>query len=990
MIRLVLLFLALASASAVKRDAETSGACCFALTCISPDSTAEECVSQYSGTFAGVGSDCSRCALEKWDEIPTNVPTPMPTVAPAEPSGACCHPNGCMQTTIARCSQVSHVSRFMGYDTLCSPLLCVGGCCANDDAICVDGKKASECVGGVDAFIGYSTTCATTSSSRCGGACCAKDGSACRHAATFAQCVEDFKGVYAGDGVSCSSAPCSGSCCLSGNACVVSGGESQCLLMGGLFKGVGSNCGSYSGPDSLCYVAPTSIPTAQPTAEPTPQPTANPTAQPTQHPTAHPTARPTRRPTSQPTRRPTARPTENPTPQPTPQPTQPLMTRRSASLERAAAAQLEILSQQCSCNASSLVGACCNPSAPCVHLNPIDCALGGGFYRGSNTTCSDVDICAQCLPCILEESETGFCPLRLYHSFASDSHRYDDDSSSSSSSSSKHSHDIHHRNDACQEPQICATNYGRCLIPAVQRRGTTSPSAAHDCGGADTLNLECSVELGSGRCGVGVCAPDPQYGAYGQMTCVDIREFPCGCQCYDEEAVSCGAAKGVIFDDINKDGVQQSPGEICIAGAQVGIWLDDSAFTVPPTTPPIAVRVTDEQGVYVFNSLRATRYHIVVLSLPPPYVTIPTTPAMHTVDIECPGHASDSSDDDSSSSSSSDVNVIVYHSSSSSSSSSSDESSSSSSSSSSSEESSSSSPTYHRRRRRHISSSTHRLIRAGGELSSVQRSAHLDLDNNFGVGAAFSVSGRVVRDANSDNIAQLNEVGIGHAKIRAKIHPTMHVVATVESSVGDGSFSFPMLPEGVYDFEEVDPRGYMSTGDSSGANDNVIPNVVVSHSLGDIVSCSVAIPSNSSIVCIDFFDVKIGKRRHQDDDDDDDNDSSSFSHCHNPLTWWLHSNCLQHVWEEHITLAGFTILLFIGLCFFIGFCTCLVVFGSTKVRRPVNPRPPATVTPLPPYKPKQAPKPAPKSRSSDDESRRSELGNSSPRSTGEISSGEEE
>ena len=130
-------------------------------------------------------------------------------------------------------------------------------------------------------------------------------------------------------------------------------------------------------------------------------------------------------------------------------------------------AQMEILSQQCSCNASTMFGACCIPEEPCVIMNPIDCAANAGFYRGVNTTCSDENICAYCLPCLMDEEETGFCPVRMYHSLASDAHRYvDSDSSSSSSSSFRHDHYIHHRNDACEEPQICETSHGRCFVPA--------------------------------------------------------------------------------------------------------------------------------------------------------------------------------------------------------------------------------------------------------------------------------------------------------------------------------------------------------------------------------------------------------------------------------------------------------------------------------------------------------------------------------------------
>jgi hypothetical protein len=196
-----------------------------------------------------------------------------------------------------------------------------------------------------------------------------------------------------------------------------------------------------------------------------------------------------------------------------------------------------------------------------------------------------------------------------------------------------------------------------------------------------------------------------------------------------------------------------------------------------------------------------------------------------------------------------------------------------------------------------------------------------------------------VRDANGDNVAQTSEVGIGHAKIRAKVHPTLAVVATVESSVGDGAFSFPMLPEGVYDFEEVDPHGYMSTGDSAGANDNTVPNVIVSYALGNIVTCAVAPATNSSVACVDFFDVKIAHRSRGGGDDDDDGEPGAFAHCHNPLTWFLHSDCTMHVWTSHITTVFVSFALGVALLVCVTCCLMAFVFTTTTVRRPAASRP---------------------------------------------------
>jgi hypothetical protein len=906
--------------------------------------------------------------------------------------GGCCNADnaGCVDgVKRAECG----ARGFAGYGVTCARAptsLCGGACCANDGSTCLHVKSIAHCADDLHGvYAGDGVLCAHAP---CRGACCAASG--CHDSALRSDCdAED--GQFIGVGVACAKGTCRGACCID-SACVVAAGATECEQLGGGFKGTGVQCdavGSAYGPRSMCYVPtaeptriptaeptvqptrvpsakptlyptrvpsvkptvqPTHVPTVKPTVQPTHVPTVKPTVQPTRVPTVKPTVQPTRvptvKPTVQPTRVPTVKPTVQPTRVPTVRPTlfpsanptkkvtskptvQPTTLARNVKAD-VMLSQLEILSQQCACNASTLFGACCHPESACVVRNPIDCAAHGGFYRGVNSTCSDADICLQCLPCLLNRDETGFCPLRLYHSFASDAHRYHDDSSSSSESSShKHAHDIHHRNDACEEPQICATNYGRCLVPAEHRASHSNPLGVQDCGGAATLDLECAVELGDGRCGIGVCAPSVVEASYGLMVCSGVREFPCGCQCYDDEAMTCGAAKGVVFYDSNHDGVQQSPTEPSIVGAQVGIWLEDSTFTLPVSTPPVAVRISDERGIYVFNSLRAARYAVVILSLPPPYIVIPTTPSVHMIDVSCPGFKVDTTDDSSSSSSddeessssssssssdSGSVNVVVY-------SEDSDDS-----------DSDSDSDRHHHPhplwKRSLETAVARRLVRAGGELSSVQRSEHLSLDNNFGVGASFSVNGRVVRDSNNDRIAQLSEIGVGRAKILARAHPTMHVVATAESSVGDGSFSFPMLPEGVYDFERRPLKGYMATGDSSGNNDNVVPNVVVSYALGDIVSCSEPLPVNTTRVCVDFFVVRIASKRSSSDDDDGDDDRDA-KHCHNAATWWLHSDCLTHVWENHITTALATVLFFMLICIGAALCICIVVFSGTKVKR---------------------------------------------------------
>jgi len=928
----------------------TKGACCRNAQCI-PAVHIDECTGRLGGSWLGMGSRCdtpgascggaccslatgcriamSREECEQEDELPgaifrgIGVPCSALTC-----TGACCRNNGtCKRTESLECSGFG--GNFVGFDTSCSAVACRGACCI--DAGCQDSVERSECVAQKETaaarFLGAAKKCELNTN--CGGACCLplgtkQDMRGCTVAANREQCEDDWSGVYSGDGVSCASMPCAGACCRGDNGCSVSQSEVHCLRMNGIFQGIGNtDCTELCGALTL---APTRKPTTSPTSQPTSEPTLRPTNLPTDSPTAEPTpAATTTQPPPTTTRAPLVKiPIEHKSagnqrqllkiasPR-----SPPLIT---SMVSRASKRQEEPPPEP------ALVGACCHHSDAtlCSERNPIECAEINGVFKGENTTCEG-DICSSCLPCASEASQ---CELRLSDSSESSSSASEGSSSSSSSSSSSdrgHSHAVHHRFEQCTAPSICAANYGRCLVPAVRRR--IEPEVdTYVCGGIEAEGLPCAVESGTqpGRCGLGVCVRDAVNGDFGQTSCRDISYFACGCTCsQNSDGENCASISGTVF--YRKNGV-----DTVVVGSTLGVWPDDSSFSVPPSTPALAQRVTNENGAYHFVGLLPGYYHVLVISKPSGfYATAPSNmQLLLSTHVTCDDSSSDSEGGESRKRSES-----------------------------SSDSSSSSSSSY-------------------SDSSSIS-SSNINLPIDFFLTSSVSVSGRVLIDSNMDGVGQPAEPGVPGALIRVLLRPNMTMVAAAISELSDGSWHVDGLPDGVYDFVEKDPIGYLSTGDVSGANDNRIPNIVVNSS---------ALQPN--ITGLDFFDARRQDMNsddylvesdsdsssssssdsdyiYEDYDDssssDNDDDSTSppatttrpkkkslekiYAHCHTWITWWLHTDCYEHMFSHHVSTVALgivLILVFCVSCILCVMCVGCLRFSAAGAKRPASQQQPTT------------------------------------------------
>lgn len=202
------------------------GACCL------PDGSCvvaapEEC----PGDFRGNGTAC--------DEL-------NPACAPFV-GGACCRPNDtCVDGTTPEGCASHHKGRHQGPDTRCDDILCetTGACCLPDGTCaqsteigCADGafqggrtSCADACKGACCLFTGE---CIVTNDTNCAadyrgdgtncaelnppcdpnvvGACCTIDG--CRDDVARADCLDDPRNDFRGEGVRCDQVRCLGACC---------------------------------------------------------------------------------------------------------------------------------------------------------------------------------------------------------------------------------------------------------------------------------------------------------------------------------------------------------------------------------------------------------------------------------------------------------------------------------------------------------------------------------------------------------------------------------------------------------------------------------------------------------------------------------------------------------------------------------------------------------------------------------------------------------
>jgi len=907
------------------------GACCaLDNQCLTLSSTPDTCYAQHHGVFAGPNTACSACAVPRPCCV-HNDGDARPACAKVTPAE--CNTYGGVRvascTSMTECAPASSASaRVPRQPELATTR---GACCAN--AACIETADRTHCTELGGFFYGQYTRC-MDAKVQCGGGCCHHT-TGCRLVHSAAACDHPTDEAYLGDGVGCSENSCSGACCAPGGVCTTTESPADCSSV---WAGFGSSCAScaalpaeglsvrVSSVDTVDTIdvppqtpVPTGKPTQQPTSEPTQQPTGKPTQQPTSEPTQQPTGKPTQQPTSEPTQQPTGKPVQQLTSEPTHEPTgMPSQHPTSEPTQRLAVKPATIppltVSSAASVNrplpvsvspnhipsspqsTDDLIGACCSPTSECSEQSIVDCASSNGFFRGSNSTCADDNVCARCLPCILDDDETAHCMLRQYNSLDGHGHA----SHHASSHGYNHAHGVHHRNDACESPQLCASNYGRCFVQAVRRRDVSDNYQPFVCGGIDAETLACAVEYmdGTGRCGVGVCERDPQFGASGLTICTNIREYPCSCRCYDAASseLVCGEATGTAYVDYNRN-VAADSGEPPLAGVTVGIWLDNSAFTLPPSTPPLAIRITDELGNYVFDDLPAARYHVIPIGVPSTNYSLAVAPTMQTFTVQCPSFSHSNSDDDDSSSSSS------------------------------------SSAMSHREM------ISRKSFAAGGDLSSVSSAMHVARSLDFFVSALYAVSGRVLVDSNPKNVADDGlsaEAGIGGALIRARLEPSMDIVRTALSSPVDGTWRMDSLPPGLYTFDELDAPGYTSTGDSAAPNDNLVPHVLIEHFV--------------NVSGVSFFD----RLEHDDEHGPRHNhgDTHGRSAC---ARSWLSSECIDHSLTHHTGLIVLLLLACLSLCVSFYVCCLYTACGNLFAQR--RKRPTTSTPTTPTVRPQTGPPP---------------------------------
>jgi len=111
---------------------------------------------------------------------------------------------------------------------------CQRGSCCSLDGQCADGQIVSTCEHPED----FSVDACASRMCMPRGACCVVEAPRCR-LVTSAECVDMLQGTYAGDGVDCANAPCTGACCRGDGTCTEVL-RKECTL--GSFRGGGTTC----------------------------------------------------------------------------------------------------------------------------------------------------------------------------------------------------------------------------------------------------------------------------------------------------------------------------------------------------------------------------------------------------------------------------------------------------------------------------------------------------------------------------------------------------------------------------------------------------------------------------------------------------------------------------------------------------------------------------------------------------------------------------
>lgn len=923
---------------------DTHGACCVNAQC-SDDVDLGMC-QESGGRFHGIGTSCGDDAVQC--------------------GGGCCHPEhgcrvvrsaeACAETYLGdgvgcsiercggaccrgiggngeRCDIVSpeHCSKakgdtFLGVgETDCER--CAGACCDLGSMLCDDGVKPQQCLRAENKkFHGVGSTC-DEDVETCGGACCVgENGGKCVFAESRAQCEMDLSGYYSGDGSSCDDSPCRGACCTQSKArCEDELTPSECHS--GFFHGVGVKCADVGGQcggacctsTNQCHIAANKtlcdgradhwagmgVACSARACQRRPGACCLPHAANagsacvvvqtsdacgrlggTWHSDVH------------------ACPKDNSLcfvrPHASKIPAVQKRQRERRHVAQASNGHTDLGTP------GDLIGACCSPEGGCEIQNAIDCESQGGYFRGSDSNCTQEAICEQCLPCLMGQDETNYCPLHQYSNLVDErSHSHHHHHHSDLHHHYGHSHAAHHRNDACEQPQLCASNYGRCFVQAVRRREVDSdPSRPYVCGGVDAEGLACAIQhddVDLSRCAVGVCERDPQFP--GTTFCTSLREFPCMCRCFDESARNCGSVSGTVYNDRNLDG-SASEGEPGVPLVRIGIFLDNSEFSYPPQIVPLTERSTDENGEFLFDNLYETRYALVVLEVPDGY-SFPAQPLYRVFEAEC-----DASSSSSSSSSDSDDDDHHHH-----------------------------HHHYQGAAKRDVELSN--AVNQHVKLSGVINYAHEQNDNqDFFIHRAYTASGRVLVDTNGNNVDDGvgSEPGIGGAFVRARRRTSNEIVQTVlTNAADDGRWQMSNLPQGLYDFEEIDAPGYVSTGDAQGANDNLIENIAISE-LANVTSLDFFDALSPSAAVDDDDNNVASPASEPDEDDGDDDDDGAAPISQQPsesdcdfIFWFLYGSCYDYVFSKRSALAILTILFFLCVC--ASLCSCCVYVAAADRRR---------------------------------------------------------
>lgn len=209
-----------AALSCPSEPASTGGCCLDTFSGCTAHVTSSEC-SDLSGTFKGVGTDCTDCV------------------------GACCHDSGCSDTYQLDCLLLAGLTtpRYFGNNTTCAGVTCsnpLGSCCFADDGLCGEMTEAA-------CALGVFTNTTWTSGADCDpndcpsppGACCDPFTGFCNQR-TEEDCQIKGRNFKGGPCLNGTCPPPTGACCV-GDICSQLDALT-CLAQDGVFFGANTQC----------------------------------------------------------------------------------------------------------------------------------------------------------------------------------------------------------------------------------------------------------------------------------------------------------------------------------------------------------------------------------------------------------------------------------------------------------------------------------------------------------------------------------------------------------------------------------------------------------------------------------------------------------------------------------------------------------------------------------------------------------------------------